>query len=142
MGKYLTNIQSNVFYGGYPIDKDKEKLSKNPAIIVGTPGRILDLYKRKLLKFDQLRFFILDECDKMLEQKGKKKFLAKDINCVNYLKAKKKYIFNSRIVYSKEFLNFVGDSIHIFALKVFAKNSIFLQIDLKNSTKMAIFLYF
>ena len=71
LGKYLTAIQSNVFYGGYAIDKDKEKMAKNPAIIVGTPGRILDLYKRKILKFDKLRFFILDECDKMLEQKGK-----------------------------------------------------------------------
>jgi len=76
LGKYLTAIKSQVFYGGVPIEKDKEKLAENPAIIVGTPGRILDLYRRKLLNFDKLRFFILDECDKMLEQKGKKeKFL-------------------------------------------------------------------
>jgi len=69
LGKYLTAIKSQVFYGGVPLEKDKEKLNENPAIVVGTPGRILDLYRRKLLKFDKLRFFILDECDKMLEQK-------------------------------------------------------------------------
>jgi ATP-dependent RNA helicase UAP56/SUB2 len=70
LGKYLTAIKSQVFYGGIPVEKDKERLTENPSIIVGTPGRILDLYRRKLLKFDKLRFFILDECDKMLEQKG------------------------------------------------------------------------
>jgi ATP-dependent RNA helicase UAP56/SUB2 len=69
LGKYLVNIKSQVFYGGIPIDKDKEKLTEEPAIVVGTPSRILDLYRRKMLKFDKLRFFILDECDKMLDQK-------------------------------------------------------------------------
>jgi ATP-dependent RNA helicase UAP56/SUB2 len=69
LGKYLVTIKSNVFYGGLPIDKDKEKLAGEPAVIVGTPARILDLYRRKLIKFDKLRFFILDECDKMLDQK-------------------------------------------------------------------------
>jgi len=68
LGKYLTAIKSQVFYGGIPIEKDKEKINENPSVIVGTPGRILDLYRRKLLKFEKLRFFILDECDKMLEQ--------------------------------------------------------------------------
>jgi len=76
LGKYLTAIKSQVFYGGVPLEKDKEKLNENPAIVVGTPGRILDLYRRKLLKFDKLRFFILDECDKMLEQKGILKSLS------------------------------------------------------------------
>jgi ATP-dependent RNA helicase UAP56/SUB2 len=75
LGKYLVNIKSDVFYGGIPIEKDKEKLSKDPAIIVGTPARILDLWRRKLLKLDKLRFFILDECDKMLDQKD----MGKDI---------------------------------------------------------------
>jgi superfamily II DNA/RNA helicase len=69
LGKYLTTLKSAVFYGGTPVEKDKDKLAENPAIIVGTPGRILDLYRRKYLKFEKLRYFILDECDKMLEQK-------------------------------------------------------------------------
>jgi len=69
LGKYLPSIKSHVFYGGLPIEKDKEKLKENPAILVGTPARILDLHRRKLIELDKLRFFILDECDKMLDQK-------------------------------------------------------------------------
>jgi ATP-dependent RNA helicase UAP56/SUB2 len=69
LGKYLPAIKSHVFYGGIPIEKDKEKIAENPAILVGTPARILDLFRRKLIKFENLRFFVLDECDKMLDQK-------------------------------------------------------------------------
>lgn len=69
LGKYLPSIKSQVFYGGVPIEKDKEKLATEPSILVGTPARILDLYRRKLVKLDKIRFFILDECDKLLEQK-------------------------------------------------------------------------
>lgn len=41
-----------------------------PTIIIGTPGRIYDLVKLNYLKLDKLQYFILDECDKMLEQLG------------------------------------------------------------------------
>lgn len=42
-------------------------LKKNPPhVVVGTPGRVLDLVNRKCLDFTNLKFFILDECDKML----------------------------------------------------------------------------
>lgn len=36
--------------------------------MVGTPGRTLDMVKRKKLKVDNLKFFIIDECDKVLEK--------------------------------------------------------------------------
>lgn len=75
LGKFLPGIKSQVFFGGIPIEKDKEKLAQNPAILVGTPARILDLYRRKMIKLDKLRFFIIDECDKMFEQKE----MGKDI---------------------------------------------------------------
>lgn len=38
---------------------------------MGTPGRVLDLVNRGFLKLNNLKFFILDECDKMLLQLGK-----------------------------------------------------------------------
>ena len=41
---------------------------KPPHIIVGTPGRILALVKKKDLDLSKLKFFVLDECDKMLEE--------------------------------------------------------------------------
>lgn len=56
------------FYGGTPVQKDLELLWKVvPNIIVGTPGRIKDLTMRGLFNFDNLKFFVLDEADRMLD---------------------------------------------------------------------------
>ena len=54
------------------ISKDEQVLKNNcPHIVVGTPGRILALVKSKKLSLKNLKHFVLDECDKMLEQLGK-----------------------------------------------------------------------
>ena len=69
--KYFPAIKHEVIYGGEPIAKHKDLLKKDPPhIIVGTPGRISALVENKDLDLSKLRFFILDECDKMLEQTG------------------------------------------------------------------------
>lgn len=69
--KYLSNIKVGVFFGGMPIRKDIETLKKStPHIVVGTPGRILDLIRQKALVLKNVKHFILDECDRMLEQLG------------------------------------------------------------------------
>jgi ATP-dependent RNA helicase UAP56/SUB2 len=39
-----------------------------PHIIVGTPGRLLHLCRDKILKLDKLKFFVLDECDKLVDE--------------------------------------------------------------------------
>lgn len=71
LGKYFISLKTDVFFGGIPVQKHKNKLELNPPhVVVGTPGRVLDLIKQKALKLDDLRFFILDECDKMLEEVG------------------------------------------------------------------------
>uniref|UniRef100_A0A8B9V4U1 RNA helicase n=2 Tax=Anas zonorhyncha TaxID=75864 RepID=A0A8B9V4U1_9AVES len=58
-----------VFFGGLAVKKDEEVLKKNcPHIVVGTPGRILALARNKSLNLKHIKHFILDECDKMLEQ--------------------------------------------------------------------------
>ena len=60
-----------VFFGGLPISKDEAVLKSNcPHVVVGTPGRILALVRSKKLPLKNLKHFILDECDKMLEQLG------------------------------------------------------------------------
>jgi ATP-dependent RNA helicase UAP56/SUB2 len=41
--------------------------NKSPTILIGTPGRILALVKSKHIKLENLKHFILDECDQMLE---------------------------------------------------------------------------
>ena len=60
-----------VFFGGLAIAKDEQVLKNNcPHIVVGTPGRILALIRSKKLPLKNLKHFVLDECDKMLEQLG------------------------------------------------------------------------
>jgi len=67
--KYMSNTKVGVYFGGISISKDEETLKNNcPHIVVGTPGRILALVKSKKLILKNLKHFILDECDKMLEQ--------------------------------------------------------------------------
>uniref|UniRef100_A0A2P2HWA3 RNA helicase n=1 Tax=Hirondellea gigas TaxID=1518452 RepID=A0A2P2HWA3_9CRUS len=67
--KYMTNVKVGVFFGGMNISKDEETLKNNcPHIVVGTPGRILALVRTKKLILKNLKHFVLDECDKMLEQ--------------------------------------------------------------------------
>lgn len=44
-------------------------LKKNPpTILIATPGRMADIANKKLLNFENLRFFVMDECDKLLAQ--------------------------------------------------------------------------
>eukprot|EP00850_Spirogloea_muscicola_P003614 SM000014S00402 [mRNA] locus=s14:1179881:1186731:- [translate_table: standard] len=65
---YLTDVKVAVFYGGVNVKLHKDLLKNEcPHIVVGTPGRILDLAKKGDLNLKSTRHFILDECDKMLE---------------------------------------------------------------------------
>ena len=69
--KYIENIKTQVFYGGVSIKQNQEQLKAEiPNIVVGTPGRILALVRDKSLNLKTVKHFILDECDKMLEQLG------------------------------------------------------------------------
>ena len=53
-------------YGGSSIEKQIKALKSGAHIVVGTPGRLLDLIKRKALKLDHIETLILDEADEML----------------------------------------------------------------------------
>ena len=76
--KYLKNIRSEVIYGGEPMDNHIKLLKglNAPHIIVGTPGRILALTRDKHLPMENLKCFVLDECDKLLDQVSKCPFLG------------------------------------------------------------------
>jgi ATP-dependent RNA helicase UAP56/SUB2 len=66
--KYMPTVKVAVFFGGLPMEKDVQVLKSNcPHVVVGTPGRILALVRAKKLTLKNVRQFILDECDKMLE---------------------------------------------------------------------------
>ena len=64
--KYMQNISIAAVYGGVSIETQISKLKKGAQIVVGTPGRTVDLIKRKALKLKDVRFLVLDEADEML----------------------------------------------------------------------------
>jgi len=68
--KYMQNVRTDVIYGGEPIQNNIKLLKglKPPHIIVGTPGRILQLIRQKHLSLADLKMFVLDECDRLLDQ--------------------------------------------------------------------------
>ena len=63
---FMKNIRVSVVYGGSPIEKQILRLKDKPQICVGTPGRTLDLIKRKKLDISKISFLVLDEADEML----------------------------------------------------------------------------
>jgi superfamily II DNA/RNA helicase len=65
LGK-ISGIKSTIVYGGASISRQVEELPGSD-IVVGTPGRILDLYNQKYLKLDHVKYLILDEADLMLD---------------------------------------------------------------------------
>ncbi|XP_046455494.1 ATP-dependent RNA helicase WM6-like isoform X10 [Daphnia pulex] len=68
LSKHMTTIKVGVFVGGVNIRKDEEALKTNcPHIVVGTPGRLTTLLRTKRLNLCTLKHFVLDECDKMLQ---------------------------------------------------------------------------
>lgn len=64
--KYLGKLSTVCVYGGANIQTQISQLRKGAQIIVGTPGRLIDLAERKAVKLDQLQFLVLDEADEML----------------------------------------------------------------------------
>ncbi|OEU18337.1 P-loop containing nucleoside triphosphate hydrolase protein [Fragilariopsis cylindrus CCMP1102] len=66
--KYLPSVKTAVFYGGVPVKQNLEILKNDcPHIVVGTPGRILALARDKALNLGNIKHFVLDECDRVLE---------------------------------------------------------------------------
>jgi ATP-dependent RNA helicase UAP56/SUB2 len=65
----LKDVKAAVFYGGIPVAQHRELLKGEnaPNIVIGTPGRILQLVGEKTMKLENVKHFVLDECDKMLE---------------------------------------------------------------------------
>ena len=62
-----TRIHCVAVYGGKPIKGQIDKLARHPAVVVGTPGRILDHMSRGTIAFSSLEIVTLDEADRMLD---------------------------------------------------------------------------
>jgi len=63
----LPNLKISAFYGGIPVRVHVESLVHEPSIVVGTPGRILELIQNGALKLSGLKTLVLDEADRMLD---------------------------------------------------------------------------
>ncbi len=61
-----TGVRVLAVYGGQPYDRQIRHLKKGVQIVVGTPGRLLDLIRRNVLKLDRVATVVLDEADEML----------------------------------------------------------------------------
>ncbi|MDV2415761.1 DEAD/DEAH box helicase [Corynebacterium kefirresidentii] len=54
-------------YGGQPYEEQITKLNKGADVIIGTPGRLIDLHERGNLQLDRVAILVLDEADEMLD---------------------------------------------------------------------------
>ena len=63
----FTDHKIMMAYGGTRLRQQAIELKRHPAIVVGTPGRVMDLMRRRMLHLDKLRFAVLDEVDRMLD---------------------------------------------------------------------------
>ncbi|HEY5731874.1 MAG TPA: DEAD/DEAH box helicase [Anaerolineales bacterium] len=64
-GRHL-NIRVLAVYGGQPYGPQISKLNRGIDVVVGTPGRMLDLLERKALNIKHIKTLVLDEADEML----------------------------------------------------------------------------
>lgn len=55
------------FYGGTPYEEQIDALETGVDVVVGTPGRLLDLFQRRALRLDKVAILVLDEADEMLD---------------------------------------------------------------------------
>ena len=64
--QFMDNIRIVPIYGGASFDVQLGQLAEGPQIIVATPGRMLDMIKRKKARLSEVRWVVLDEADEML----------------------------------------------------------------------------
>jgi ATP-dependent RNA helicase DeaD len=60
-------VETLPIYGGQPYERQFRGLQRGVHIVVGTPGRVMDHMRRGTLNLDDVRFFVLDEADEMLD---------------------------------------------------------------------------
>ena len=66
-GKNVRRLRAVSILGGMPYPKQLQLLSKNPEILVATPGRLIDHIQNKKIDLSKLEILVLDEADRMLD---------------------------------------------------------------------------
>ena len=66
IGRFL-KVKTQLLVGGTSVEKDKQLLLENtPHVVIGTPGRVHDMFRRKYLNSSTLKILVIDEADEML----------------------------------------------------------------------------
>lgn len=68
LSEFMDNVSIKTLIGGTSVTNDIEELKVPPHIIIGTPGRIYDMIKRRKINMLSIKLFILDEADEMLSK--------------------------------------------------------------------------
>ncbi len=66
LGKH-TGLRLGLIYGGSSYDKQRAALQEGVDIVIGTPGRIIDLFKQKVLIIKDVQVLVIDEADRMFD---------------------------------------------------------------------------
>ena len=66
LGDFIDNLDVQLIIGGKSMESDVKELENKPQILVGTPGRVHDLIRRKKINTKTIKLMILDEADEML----------------------------------------------------------------------------
>ena len=64
--KFVKGLSIATIYGGASMDKQSREIRSGAQIVVATPGRLMDMMKRKMIKIDHVSYVVLDEADEML----------------------------------------------------------------------------
>jgi len=67
LAKYKKGVWVTTVFGGDSIDRQIKSLKAGANIVVGTPGRVIDLIERRALKLEKVQMAVLDEADEMLD---------------------------------------------------------------------------
>ncbi|MFW9771425.1 MAG: DEAD/DEAH box helicase [Candidatus Thorarchaeota archaeon] len=90
-------IKSTTIYGGVSIDRQIEDLEKGVNFICGTPGRLIDIYKRKKLHFNNIKFVVIDEADRLFDMG-----FAPDVNYIlSKIRTEYQFLLFSATLYSQ-----------------------------------------
>jgi len=66
LGSFMENLKCSLLIGGHSMEQNVNELQNKPHIVVGTPGRIHDLIRRRKINTKTIKMLILDEADEML----------------------------------------------------------------------------
>jgi len=97
--KYLasgTNLKVASFYGGVGYGRQTDALKKNIDIIVGTPGRVIDLQEQGLMDLSAIKYLVVDEADRMFDM-GFYPDLRKLLKCVPASENRQTMLFSATL---------------------------------------------